>query len=400
MKSNHALRLVTLAGLGSLMAASAFAQDSYYYGGLSVGTSRAKLNEERITASQLPAGVTATSIRSDDRETGFKVFGGYQANRYIGFEAGYFSLGKFTYEGITNPAGIINGKLNFKGLNADIVGTMPITDNFSVLGRVGAQFTRTRSAFSGTGAANPVTDPGPNKRETNYKVGAGVQYAFSPSVLGRAEVERYRVNEAVGGHGVVNTVTVGLVFPFGRSAPMMKTAMATPYVAPAPAPAPIVKVEPAPAPVVVQAPPPAPVVVVVAAPPAPVIPPRTRVTYSAESMFGFDKSAVQPEGMAALDTFSKELQGTRFDKVSVEGYTDRLGSSEYNQKLSMERAEAVKAYLVSKGGVDAAKVTAAGMGEGNPATKPEDCKGIKATAKLRACLQPDRRVEIEVTGTK
>jgi len=149
----------------------------------------------------------------------------------------------------------------------------------------------------------------------------------------------------------------------------------------------------------VQAPPP-PVVVVVAAPPAPVIPPRTRVTYSAESMFGFDKSTVQPEGMAALDTFSKELQGTRFDKVSVEGYTDRLGSTEYNQKLSMERAEAVKAYLVSKGGVDAAKVTATGMSEGNPITKPEDCKGNKATAKLRACLQPDRRVEIEVTGTK
>ena len=395
MKSHHALRLVTLAGLGTLMASSAFAQDSYYYGGLSVGTSRAKLNEERITASQLPAGVTATGIKSDDRETGYKVFGGYQANRYIGFEAGYFSLGKFTYQGITNPAGTIDGKLNFKGVNADIVGTLPVTDNFSVIGRVGAQFTRTRTAFSGTGAANPVTDPAPNQRETNYKVGAGVQYAFSPSVLGRAEVERYRVNEAVGGHGVVNTVTVGLVFPFGRSAPM-KTAMAAPYVAPAPAP--IVKAEPAPAPVVVQAPPP--VVVVVAAPPAPVIPPRKRVTYSAESMFGFDKSALQPEGMAALDTFSKELQGTRFDKVSVEGYTDRLGSTEYNQKLSMERAEAVKAYLVSKGGVDAAKVTATGMSEGNPVTKPEDCKGSKATAKLRACLQPDRRVEIEVTGTK
>ena len=398
MKATHALRLVTLAGLGTLMASSAFAQDSYYYGGLSVGTSRAKLNEERITASQLPAGVTSTGIKSDDRETGYKVFGGYQANRYIGFEAGAFSLGKFTFEGTTNPAGIIDGKLNYKGVFADVVGTMPVTENFSVIGRVGAQFARVRSAFSGTGAANPVNDPGPNKRETNYKVGAGLQYAFSPSVLGRAEVERYRVSEAVGGHGVVNTVTVGLVFPFGRSAPM-KTAMAAPYVAPAPAPAPIVKAEPAPAPVVVQAPPP-PVVVVVAAPPAPVIPPRTRVTYSAESMFGFDKSTVQPEGMAALDTFSKELQGTRFDKVSVEGYTDRLGSAEYNQKLSMERAEAVKAYLVSKGGLDATKVTATGMSEGNPITKPEDCKGNKATAKLRACLQPDRRVEIEVTGTK
>lgn len=89
--ATHALRLVALAGLGTLMAAPSFAQDSYFYGGLSVGTARGKLSEESITANQLPAGVTPTSVSIDDRETAYKLFGGYQANRYLGFEAGYFA---------------------------------------------------------------------------------------------------------------------------------------------------------------------------------------------------------------------------------------------------------------------------------------------------------------------
>jgi OOP family OmpA-OmpF porin len=397
--STRTLRLFTLAGIGSLMALPALAQDSYYYGGLSVGTARAKLKEERLTAVQLP-GVAITSVKPDDRETAFKVFGGYQLNRYIGFEAGYFSLGKFTYQASTNPAGTLDGKLNFKGLNADLVGTIPITENLAAIGRVGAQVTRTRASFSGTGAgANPV-DPAPNSRKTNYKAGAGLQYAFSPSVLARAELERYRVNEAVGGqHGLINVFSVGLVFPFGRSPQMEKTAMAKPYVAPAPEPKPMV-LAPAspPSPVVVQAAPP--VAVVQAPPPAVVLPERRRVSYSAESMFGFDKSAVQPEGRAALDTFSSELKGARFEVITVEGHTDRLGSTDYNQKLSMERAEAVKAYLVAPGGVDGAKINTVGKGEAEPMTKSDDCRGSKASAKLRECLQPDRRVEIEVTGTK
>lgn len=397
MKSTHALRLVALAGLGSLMAAPSFAQDSYFYGGLSVGTSRAKLHEEAIVAKQLPAGVSATSVTMDDRETAYKLFGGYQANRYLGFEAGYFSLGKFSTHATTTGAGTLDGTLNFKGVNADVVGTMPITENLAAIGRIGVQFARNRSAYSATGFT--PNDPAPNNRNTNYKVGAGLQYAFSPSVMARTEIERYRVNDAPGSHGVVNTWSVGLVFPFGRSEQMTKTAVAVPYVAPYVAPAPAVVVAPKPAPVLAQAPPP---VVVELAPPAAavVVPERRRVSYSAESMFGFDQSAVQPDGKAQLDTFSSELKGTRFETVTVEGHTDRLGSTEYNQKLSMERAEAVKAYLVAPGGVDAAKISTVGKSESSPVTKAEDCKGSKATAQLRACLQPDRRVEIEVTGTR
>jgi OOP family OmpA-OmpF porin len=84
----------------------------------------------------------------------------------------------------------------------------------------------------------------------------------------------------------------------------------------------------------------------------------------------------------------------------VEGHTDRLGTAEYNDTLSLKRAEAVKAYLVNTGGLDAAKVTAVGKGESTPVTSPDTCKGNKRSAGLVACLRADRRVEIEVVGTR
>ena len=140
----------------------------------------------------------------------------------------------------------------------------------------------------------------------------------------------------------------------------------------------------------------------VVAPVAPVaVPPQIRrVSFSADSLFSFDQSDVKPEGRAALDRFAKELVGTQFEVITVEGHTDRLGSEAYNQKLSSRRAESVKTYLVSSDGVDSTKIRAIGKGESAPVTKPDQCKGTKASATLVACLQPDRRVEVEVTGTR
>jgi OOP family OmpA-OmpF porin len=151
--------------------------------------------------------------------------------------------------------------------------------------------------------------------------------------------------------------------------------------------------------VVVQAPPPPPVVVVTPPPPPPP-PERRRVSFSAESLFGFDQSTIMPAGKAALDTFAGELRGTTFDVVVVEGHTDRLGSEAYNQKLSAQRAETVRNYLVNAAGLEAAKVSAVGKGESQPVTAADACKGSKATRALIACLQPDRRVDVEVTGTR
>lgn len=389
MKRIDVLRLLSLLGLGALVAGPCFAaDDSYFYGGLSIGQSRAKIDEERITATLLDAGFVTTSMTRDEKDTAYKLLAGYQFNRYVGLEGGYFNLGKFGFTSNTSPAGSLSGQIKLQGFNLDVVGTLPLTERFSAIGRVGAQYAQARDTFSATGAVG-VTTPSASKREVNYKLGIGLQYAFSSHVVARVEGERYRINDAVGNHGDINMISAGLIFPFGRtSAPVVAAAPA--YVAPTPVPA------PAPAPV------PPPAVAPTPAPPAPVaiVPERRRVSFSADSLFAFDQWVVRPEGKAALDTFTTDLKGTQYVVINVEGHSDRLGSPPYNQKLSLKRADSVKDYLVTHGGLDANKISAVGKGESEPVTKATDCKGNKRNASLIACLQPDRRVEVEVVGTR
>ena len=392
MNSTSTLRLLLIAGLGPLLAAPSLAQgDNYFYGGVGLGQSRAKIDQERISAGLLGAGLSTSSFSRDESDTSYKLFGGYQFNRHFGLEAGYFNLGKFSFAANTTPAGTLTGQIKLQGLNLDLVGALPLGERWSLIGRVGAQAAQAKDQFVGSGNV-AVLNPNPSKNEVNVKYGAGIQYEVNRSFLVRAEAERYRVNDAVGNHGGVNVYSVSLVFPFGRA----------PQAAPrAAAPAPMVYVAPLPPPVVVVQEP-APVVVPVARAAPIVVPPPVlrRVSFSAESLFGFDKSTIRPEGRAALDTFAIETRGTSFNIITVEGHTDRLGTQAYNQKLSIERAEAVKAYLVTAGGFDARKISIVAKGETEPATKASDCKGEKATPKLIACLQADRRVEIEVTGTR
>jgi OOP family OmpA-OmpF porin len=146
---------------------------------------------------------------------------------------------------------------------------------------------------------------------------------------------------------------------------------------------------------------PAPAPMVVAAAPSPMAPaPAKRVSFTAESLFGFDQATLNPGGRTALDTFARDMAGTSFDVVVVQGHADRLGSKAYNQALSLHRADAVKSYLVTSAGFDPSKVNTTGKGEEDPVTKPGDCKASLHQAALRACLAPDRRVDIDVSGTR
>ena len=151
---------------------------------------------------------------------------------------------------------------------------------------------------------------------------------------------------------------------------------------PPPRPAP-----PAPAPVV-ETPPPAP------APVAPPPPPPARfekVTLEATKLFAFDSATVvQP--MPKLDEIAAALQADpSITDVTITGYTDRLGSAKYNQKLSERRAMAVREYLIAKG-IDGNRLKAVGRGEENPVAT--DCNQ-KKKAELIECLAPNRRVEVE-----
>ncbi len=145
---------------------------------------------------------------------------------------------------------------------------------------------------------------------------------------------------------------------------------------------------PAPAPAFV--PPPSP-------PPAPaprVSPVVQKVTFSAETLFDFDKTVIKPDGKAKLDDLVGKLKETDVEVIIATGHTDSIGSDAYNMKLSMRRAESVKAYLISRG-VDANRIQTVGKGKRQPVA-PNKLNG-KDNPAGRAL---NRRVEVEVIGTK
>ncbi|QKV57926.1 MAG: OmpA family protein [Dechloromonas sp.] len=137
------------------------------------------------------------------------------------------------------------------------------------------------------------------------------------------------------------------------------------------------------------------------APAAPVAAPKPsgeKITVAADALFDFDKATLRPEGKAKLDELVAKAGAIKLEVILVVGHTDRIGSAEYNQKLSERRAAAVKTYLVSKG-IEANRVHTEGKGKTQPVTG-DKCKGNAKTKALIECLQPDRRADIEIIGTK
>ena len=126
-----------------------------------------------------------------------------------------------------------------------------------------------------------------------------------------------------------------------------------------------------------------------AAKPAPAPAVATKVTYAADAFFDFDKSVLKPEGKAKLDDLASKVKDINLEVIIAVGHTDSVGSDAYNQKLSVRRSEAVKAYLVSKG-IEKNRVYTEGKGEKQPVA---DNKTAEGRAK-------NRRVEIEVVGTR
>jgi OOP family OmpA-OmpF porin len=265
MKNIKTLGLCSLTIVSALFAGTAFAQDSYFYGGVGVGKSRAMVDDgamsERLRANGATMGSTITV---DESDTTYKAFGGYQINRNIGVEAGYFNLGKSGFTATTMPKGTYSQEQKIDGVNLDLVGTLPFTDKWSGIARVGANYANVRSSAQSTGAVMLASNS-TSEKSFNLRYGVGVQYEINQSLFVRAEADLNRIKRTDGSRGNYCNYSVSLVIPFGR-APMTRVAVVAPvYVPPAP-----VYVAPAPAPVVVITPPPAPVVVAPEPAPMPV----------------------------------------------------------------------------------------------------------------------------------
>lgn len=214
-------------------------------------------------------------------------------------------------------------------------------------------------------------------------VGLGAQYLFTDNFGLQADLRHqwsradakapgtsFDADETIG-----NTLfNLGAIFRFGAPAPVVAAL-------PEPTPVPEITPEPAPAP----APAPAPV-----AAPEPCQPKFETVTIQAERLFGFDKFKLNGDAVVEVDEVVKTLkEHPEFDVVVVTGHTDRIGSEQYNQKLSEKRAQVIKAHLVEHG-IEASRIRAVGKGELQPVV---ECKGLKGKA-LIECLAPNRRVVI------
>lgn len=257
-----------------------------------------------------------------------------------------------------------------------------------------------------TGSTSGV--PWSKRNSTSFmaNAGAGVVWAFSD--WGRVVADiRYRWDD---NRGKINRGrddnfgewigTIGLQIPFGPMAGVAQPQRVSAPVAPPPPPAPM----PVPAPVVIPAPAPAPVVVPAPAP-APAPQPITRsAEISADGMFGFDSAELSAAGRTRIEQAVTGLRSqgvTDITSVKIVGHTDPLGAADYNQRLSEARANSVKSFL-STLGIPAGAITASGAGESQPKITEADCraKGAKTQSQMVACLAPDRRVELSVTGTQ
>ncbi|WP_447743565.1 OmpA family protein [Variovorax boronicumulans] len=128
--------------------------------------------------------------------------------------------------------------------------------------------------------------------------------------------------------------------------------------------------------------------------------PPQKVTLNADGLFRFDGASLtdlQPAGRTRLEHLAVELRNNfrSLHYIVVTGHTDRLGGDAYNEALSLERANTVRDLLVQQG-LDRKLIRTAGMGKRQPVVS--DCEGSRSTPALLQCLQPNRRVELDIAG--
>jgi OOP family OmpA-OmpF porin len=218
MKNARRSTRLAVAVLAAIASPLALAADPGPYVGGNVGVSKSHFDEARIARAIAP-GFGITGIDDDDRDTGWKLYMGYQFTPNFAAEFGYFDLGKFGFTATTVPAGTLNGNLKVRGANLDLVGMLPLTDRFSAFARAGVIYAQTKSDFNGSGAVFFPTPSHGRETDLSYKFGLGLEYALTRALAFRAEAERYRVPDTISHKDNVDLYSIGLVYRWGRPAP-------------------------------------------------------------------------------------------------------------------------------------------------------------------------------------
>ncbi|GHG63203.1 porin OmpA [Alishewanella longhuensis] len=353
--------LLLMLSFNSLASSETDYKANGWHVGINLGQSSAKIDGDSIKANLENTGFDVNALNQDRHDQGYKLYAGYKFSSYFVLEAGYFDLGRFSFNANTLPVSNYTGRTGVKGWNLDLVGILPISDSWSVLARVGVTRNDTKTRFSSNGLINTSVNNQDNSY-TKHKFGLGVQYDISDAFIVRLEAERYRMDDLVGNDGDVDLYTLGVVYRFGSRQPQP---------VPTTTPEPLTRVATE---QVTQA--------------SPVIP-EPEVLVLEDVHFNFDTAELNNDTKVMLRRHATTLKANPKARVRIAGYTSASGSAAYNQALSERRAESIKAFLVSEG-INANRFKTIGFGQRNPAkyeAKPSALQSDAAKANMRGLFE-------------
>ncbi|VFP88430.1 porin OmpA [Candidatus Erwinia haradaeae] len=278
-------------------------------------------------------------------------FFGYQANQYLGFDLGYNWLGRMPYKGK-----ITHGAFKAQGIQLSTKLSYPITHDINIYTRLGSMIWHTNTKQKHLEE---------KQKRTNYTgvspvASLGIEYALTKNWTTHLD---YQWINNIGDASTVGTrpdnsqLNIGLSYHFGQNTPsLMKVFTSAPTKE------------------------------------------ANHCTLKSDVLFDFDQADLTIEGKQALHQIYTQLQNMdpQHRSITLVGYSDSIGSEEYNQKLSEKRTQTVVNYFIAKG-IPSNQISSHGAGNTNPISM-NTCDHIENRKELIACLAPDRRVEIEVQG--
>lgn len=365
--------LVALAVLAASAAATAAPQANTFYAGAKAGWANFRDGFTQFDAKSVGQ---AHGYGINKNTVTYGVFGGYQIlnqdNFGLAAELGYDYFGRSRGNETVNNKEVRAVKHSAHGTHLSLKPSYEVLPNLDVYGKVGVALIRNDyKDYREEDASGNLYTAKAHTLKPSLTLGAGVEYAILPELAARVEYQYInrvgnldkaaRKTAGVKDLGTsfspdLHSVSAGLSYRFGQGA--------TPV-----------------------------------APAAPEVMTKN-FSFSSDVLFAFGKANLKPEAAQALDAANNEINalGLANPSIQVNGHADRIGKQDANLKLSQRRAETVANYLVSKGR-NPANVTAVGYGSANPVTG-NTCDAVKGRKALIACLAPDRRVEVQVQGSK
>ena len=181
--------VAALAVIGLSAAAPSYAQ--WYVGG-SIGKSDIKFNNAAQSDQFLDLGFTNPTTVSSTKDTGYRLFGGYQLHKYIAVEGAYVDLGRFGFRTDVTPKGSLTGSTRIDGFELSALGTLPIGDRFGLFARVGALAAQTKTSYTGGGSIETlIGGDTQKKRSTELVYGAGAMFNINQNLSLRGEWSCY-----------------------------------------------------------------------------------------------------------------------------------------------------------------------------------------------------------------